>query len=56
MRHPLKELRTYRALEHNWKGIRRCNRCEDVLTTHHKPRSLYCGHCQVVVMSEMLDG
>jgi len=51
----VKELRTYRARGHNWKGIRRCNRCESVLTTHHKQTQKYCGHCAIAVMSEMLE-
>ena len=52
----LKDLREYRRLNHNWKGVRRCNRCESVLTQHHKQTQTYCGHCQIAIMSEMLDG
>ena len=41
----LKDLREYRRLNHNWKGVRRCQRCESILTQHHKLTQKYCGHC-----------
>ena len=40
-----KDLREYRWQDHNWKGIRRCKRCESVLTIHHKQTQDYCNHC-----------
>lgn len=43
----IKDLREYRWQNHNWTGVRRCKRCEDVLTIHHKPKETndYCNHC-----------
>lgn len=39
-----KELRQHRHYNSLWNGVKRCLRCDSVLTKHHKANDL-CGHC-----------